>query len=60
MPDVLVLSEQDDADVQTAENDAHDQALDVDPEHLSTIPGVPQVIYRGSDGRNVNERDLEK
>ena len=60
VPDVLVLREQYDAHVQAAEHQAHEQALDVDPEHLSAVPGVPQVVDGGGDGWNVDERDLEE
>ena len=42
--DVLILRHQYDSDVEAAENDAHYEALNVNPEDLSAVPSVPEIV----------------
>jgi hypothetical protein len=57
---VLFLGPQNDDHVKDAHYGSHDDALNVDPEYLTTVPGVPQIVDGGCDGWHVDEGDLEE
>ena len=46
--------------MQATHDQAHDQAFNINPEDLSTVPGVPEVVHGGCNGWNVDKGDLEK
>lgn len=58
--DVLLLRPHNDNGVQNNHDCAHTDAFDVDPENLTPIPGVEQVVGARRNGWHVRKRDLKE